>query len=89
MPYGKAFPKIKIRMKPISPAIIESLGVSAILAVLCITLIAKFVSTDTKVVAMHKRLDNLKDQITKAMEDTKDEIQELNRDLLRTFRNGK
>jgi len=31
----------------------------------------------------------LKDQITKAMEETKDEIQELNRDLLRSFRNGK
>ena len=37
---------------------------------------------------MHRRMDNLKDQITKAMEETKDEIQELNRDLLRSFRNG-
>ena len=72
----------------IDPSIIESLGVSAILAVLCVTLISKFVQTDKKVVAMHRRMDNLKDQITKAMEETKDEIQELNRDLLRTFRNG-
>ena len=73
----------------IDPSIIESLGVSAILAVLCITLIAKFIKVDSKVVAMHRRMDNLKDQITHAMEETKDEIQELNRDLLRTFRNGK
>tara|TARA_R100001530_G_scaffold83595_1_gene58314 strand:+ start:731 stop:955 length:225 start_codon:yes stop_codon:yes gene_type:complete len=73
----------------IDPNIIESLGVSAILAVLCITLIAKFIKVDSKVVAMHRRMDNLKDQITKAMEETKDEIQELNRDLLRSFRNGK
>ena len=56
----------------IDPSIIESLGVSAILAVLCITLISKFVQTDKKVVAMHRRMDNLKDQITKAMEETKD-----------------
>ena len=73
----------------IDPSIIESLGVSAILAVLCITLIAKFIKVDSKVVAMHRRMDNLKDQITKAMEETKDEIEELNRDLLRSFRNGK
>ena len=73
----------------IDPSIIESLGVSAILAVLCITLIAKFIKVDSKVVAMHRRMNNLKDQITKAMEETKDEIQELNRDLLRSFRNGK
>ena len=73
----------------IDPSIIESLGVSAILAVLCITLIAKFIKVDSKVVAMHRRMDNLKDQITKAMEETKDEIKELNRDLLRSFRNGK
>jgi len=73
----------------IDPNVIESLGVSAILAILCITLIAKFVKVDSKVVSLHRRLDSLKDQITKAMEDTKDEIQELNRDLLRTFRNGK
>ena len=72
----------------IDPSIIESLGVSAILAVLCITLIAKFIKVDSKVVALHRRMDNLKDQITKAMEETKDEIQELNRDLLRSFRNG-
>jgi hypothetical protein len=55
---------------------------------LCITLIAKFIKVDAKVIAMHRRMDNLKDQITKAMEETKDEIQELNRDLLRSFRNG-
>ena len=72
----------------IDPNVIESLGVSAILAILCITLIAKFVKVDSKVVSLHRRLDSLKDQITKAMEDTKDEIQELNRDLLRNFRNG-
>jgi len=48
----------------------------------------KFINTDKKVVEMHRRMDNLKDQITKAMEETKDEIQELNRDLLRNFRNG-
>ena len=72
----------------IDPSIIESLGVSAILAILCITLIAKFIKVDSKVIAMHRRMDNLKDQITKAMEETKDEIQELNRDLLRSFRNG-
>ena len=73
----------------IDPNVIESLGVSAILAILCITLIAKFVKVDSKVVSLHRRLDSLKDQITKAMEVTKDEIQEFNRDLLRTFRNGK
>ena len=73
----------------IDPSIIESLGVSAILAVLCITLIAKFIKVDSKVVAMHRRMDNLKDQIIEAVEETKDEIQELNRDLLRSFRNGK
>ena len=73
----------------IDPSVIESLGVSAILAVLCITLITKFVSTDKKVVAMHRRMDGLKDQITEAMTDTKDQIEELNRDLLRNFRNGK
>ena len=72
----------------VDPSVIESLGVSAILAILCITLIAKFVSTDKKVVAVHRRMDSLKDQITHAMEEFKDEIQELNRDLLRTFRNG-
>ena len=72
----------------IDPSVIESLGVSAILAILCITLIAKFIKVDSKVVALHRRLDSLKDQITHAMENTKDQIEELNRDLLRTFRNG-
>ena len=72
----------------IDPTVIESLGVSAILAILCITLIAKFIKVDQKVVAMHRRMDGLKDQISKAMEETKDEINELNRDLLRNFRNG-
>ncbi len=37
---------------------------------------------------MHRRFDNLKDQIVAGMEETKDEIQELNKDLLRQFRNG-
>jgi len=49
----------------------------------------KFISTDKKVEAMHHRMDSLKEQITETMAETKDEIQELNRDLLRTFRNGK
>jgi hypothetical protein len=51
-------------------------------------LIYKFVNTDKKVEVMHRRFDNLKDQIVEGMEETKDEIQELNKDLLRRFRNG-
>ena len=55
---------------------------------LCVMLIYKFVNTDKKVEVMHRRFDNLKDQIVAGMEETKDEIQELNKDLLRQFRNG-
>ena len=51
-------------------------------------LIYKFINTDKKVDVMHRRFDNLKDQIVAGMEETKDEIQELNKDLLRQFRNG-
>jgi len=68
--------------------LVERLGVTGVLVFMCIMFIQKFISTDKKVVAMHRRMDNLKDQITRAMEETKDEIQELNRDLLRSFRNG-
>lgn len=68
--------------------LVERLGVTGVLVFMCVMFIYKFISTDQKVVAMHRRMDNLKDQITKAMEETKDEIQELNRDLLRNFRNG-
>jgi hypothetical protein len=59
-----------------------------VLVFLCIMLIYKFVNTDKKVEVMHRRFDNLKDQIVAGMEETKDEIQELNKDLLRQFRNG-
>lgn len=68
--------------------LVERLGVTGVLVFMCVMFIYKFISTDSKVVAMHRRMDSLKDQINRAMEDTKDEIQELNRDLLRTFRNG-
>lgn len=69
--------------------LIERLGVTGVLVFMCIMFIHKFINTDKKVEAMHRRLDNLKEQIAEAMEETKDEIQELNRDLLRSFRNGK
>ena len=59
-----------------------------VLVFLCIMLIYKFVNTDKKVEAMHRRFDSLKDQIIGGMEETKDEIQDLNKDLLRQFRNG-
>ena len=59
-----------------------------VLVFLCIMLIYKFINTDKKVDVMHRRFDNLKDQIVEGMEETKDEIQELNKDLLRQFRNG-
>jgi len=68
--------------------LIERLGVTGVLVFMCVMFMYKFINTDKKVVAMHHRMDNLKDQITKAMEETKDEITELNRDLLRNFRNG-
>ena len=58
------------------------------LVFLCVMLIYKFVNTDKKVEAMHRRFDSLKDQIIEGMEETKDEIQDLNKDLLRQFRNG-
>ena len=59
-----------------------------VLVFLCVMLIYKFINTDKKVDVMHRRFDNLKDQIVEGMEETKDEIQELNKDLLRQFRNG-
>ena len=68
--------------------LVEHLGVMGVLVFLCIMLIYKFVNTDKKVDVMHRRFDSLKDQIIEGMEETKDEIQELNKDLLRQFRNG-
>ena len=68
--------------------LVEHLGVMGVLVFLCIMLIYKFVNTDQKVDVMHRRFDSLKDQIIEGMEETKDEIQELNKDLLRQFRNG-
>jgi len=68
--------------------LVERLGVTGVLVFMCVMFMYKFINTDKKVVAMHRRMDSLKDQITHAMEETKDEISELNRDLLRTFRNG-
>ncbi len=68
--------------------LVEHLGVMGVLVFLCIMLIYKFINTDKKVDVMHRRFDNLKDQIVAGMEETKDEIQELNKDLLRQFRNG-
>ena len=69
--------------------LVERLGVTGVLVFMCIIFIHKFINTDKKVEAMHRRLDSLKEQITTTMEATKDEIQELNRDLLRSFRNNK
>ena len=68
--------------------LVEHLGVMGVLVFLCVMLIYKFVNTDRKVDVMHRRFDNLKDQIVEGMEETKDEIQDLNKDLLRQFRNG-
>ena len=68
--------------------LIEHLGVMGVLVFLCVMLIYKFVNTDKKVEAMHRRFDSLKNQIIEGMEETKDEITELNKDLLRQFRNG-
>ena len=68
--------------------LVEHLGVMGVLVFLCIMLIYKFVNTDKKVEAMHRRFDGLKDQIIGGMEETKDEITDLNKDLLRQFRNG-
>ena len=67
--------------------LVERLGVTGVLVFMCVMFMYKFLNTDKKVEAMHRRLDNLKEQITSTMEETKDEIQELNRDLLRSFRN--
>ena len=68
--------------------LIEHLGVMGVLVFLCVMLIYKFVNTDKKVEAMHRRFDSLKNQIIEGMEETKDEITELNKDLLRRFING-
>ena len=68
--------------------LVEHLGVTGVLVFMCIMLIYKFVNTDKKVEAMHRRFDSLKDHIIQGMEDTKDEISELNKDLLRQFRNN-
>jgi|TARA_R100000963_G_C4588615_1_gene66682 uncharacterized membrane protein (DUF106 family) len=68
--------------------LVERLGVTGVLVFMCVMFVYKFINTDKKVEAMHRRMDNLKQQITVAMEETKDEISELNRDLLRNFRNG-
>ena len=68
--------------------LVEHLGVMGVLVFLCVMLIYKFVNTDKKVEAMHRRFDSLKDQIIGGMEETKDEITDLNKDLLRQFRNG-
>ena len=68
--------------------LVERLGVTGVLVFMCVMFIHKFINTDKKVEAMHRRLDSLKEQITSTMEETKDEIQELNRDLLRSFRNN-
>ena len=68
--------------------LVEHLGVMGVLVFLCVMLIYKFINTDKKVDVMHRRFDNLKDQIVEGMEETKDEIQELNKDLLRQFING-
>ena len=68
--------------------LVEHLGVMGVLVFLCVMLIYKFVNTDKKVEAMHRRFDSLKDQIIEGMEETKDEIQDLNKDLLRQFRIG-
>ena len=69
--------------------LVERLGVTGVLVFMCVMFMYKFLNTDKKVEAMHRRLDSLKEQITSTMEETKDEIQELNRDLLRSFRNNK
>ena len=68
--------------------LVEHLGVMGTLVFLCCMLIFKFVNTDKKVEAMHRRFDSLKDHIIQGMEATKDEISELNKDLLRQFRNN-
>ena len=68
--------------------LIEHLGISGVLAGTTILLIYKFVSTDKKVEAMHRRFDSLKSEIEEVMTEIKEDIHELNKDLLRNFRNG-
>ena len=68
--------------------LVEHLGISGVLAGTTILLIYKFVSTDKKVEAMHRRFDSLKKEIEEVMTEIKDDIHELNKDLLRNFRNG-
>lgn len=68
--------------------LVEHLGISGVLAGTTILLIYKFVSTDKKVEAMHRRFDSLKKEIEEVMTEIKDDIHELNKDLLRTFKNG-
>ena len=75
--------------------LVEHLGISGVLAGTTILLIYKFVSTDKKVEAMHRRFDSLKKEIEDMMKEsqelfheTKEEITDLNKDLLRSFRNG-
>ena len=68
--------------------LVERLGVTGVLVFMCVMFIHKFINTDKKFEAMHHRMDSLKEQITETMAETKDEIQELNRDLLRSFRNN-
>ena len=43
--------------------LIERLGVTGVLVFMCVMFMYKFINTDKKVVAMHHRMDNLKDQI--------------------------
>jgi len=68
--------------------LVEHLGISGVLAGTTILLIYKFVSTDKKVEAMHRRFDSLKKEIEEVMTEIKEDIHELNKDLLRNFRNG-
>jgi len=68
--------------------LVEHLGISGVLAGTTILLIYKFVSTDKKVEAMHRRFDSLKKDLEEMMRDTKEDIHELNKDLLRNFNKG-
>ena len=75
--------------------LVEHLGITGVLAGTTILLIYKFVSTDKKVEAMHRRFDSLKTDIAEMMKeshdlfhDLKEEITDLNKDMLRSFKNG-
>ena len=75
--------------------LVELLGISGVLAGTTILLIYKFVSTDKNVEAMHRRFDSLKVDIAEMMKeshdifhDLKEEITDLNKDMLRSFKNG-